>query len=181
MCLVHCRRSTRARRYSTIAETEENQDGGGAVDDNPGTVSPATTPTKVRPHARARSHDISCCFQQQWAISMRLCWGDLVVLHSCRLHPQACSSLPRVACPSSLLHACMFFPPRPPAIPQIVFEDTIVVKDGMSHSVIDQRVVTRESPERELSPETPRFMGTLTSPSSYCPATALSVSPLMAP
>ena len=69
---------------------------------------------------------------------------------------------------------------RPPSLsPQIVFEDTIVVKDGMSHSVIDQRVVTRESPERELSPETPRFMGTPTVPSSNGPATALSVSPLM--
>ena len=61
----------------------------------------------------------------------------------------------------------------PPLSPQIVFEDTIVVKDGMSHSVIDQRVVTRESPEREVSPETPRFMGTPTVPSSNGPATAL--------
>ena len=93
--------------------------------------------------------------------------------------------LPSTCClpeqPAACVHVNPPRPPCPPATPQIVFEDTIVVKDGMSHSVIDQRVVTRESPERELSPETPRFMGTPTSPSSNGPATALSVSPLMAP
>jgi hypothetical protein len=44
---------------------------------------------------------------------------------------------------------------------QVVFEDHIVVKDGKTARVMEERVVTRSSPERDgaASPATPRFLG----------------------